>query len=117
MWARNEPRYPVQWEPLVWEHDRDPLIAACNARDRVVIASRVPIDLMGNTELLGSLIASCLRPRGCLLVEAPGTSRSTAFTPALASAIQRRRFLERVSPAQASDIDTAKAPATTSSTS
>ena len=110
LWTRSEPRYPAQWERLVWEHGREPLISTCNAGDRVVIASRVPIDLMGNTELLGSLIASSLRPRGCLLVEASGTSGSTAFTPALASAIERGRFVHRVSPGHPSEIDPARAP-------
>jgi hypothetical protein len=109
-WARFEPRYPAQWERVVWEQGGEPLISACSAADRIVIASRVPIDLMGNTELLGSLIASCLRPRGCLLVEAPGTSGSTAFTPALASAIERGHFVHRVAPEHASDIDPARAP-------
>jgi hypothetical protein len=110
LWTRVEPRYPAQWEHVVWEQKREPLISACRAADRVVIASRVPIDLMGNTELLGSLIASSLRPRGCLLVEARGTSGSTAFTPALASAIERGRFVHRVVPGHASDIDPARAP-------
>jgi hypothetical protein len=110
VWARSRPRYPAHWNRLVWEQDREPLIAACNAGDRLVIASRVPIDLMGDTELLGSLIASCLRPRGCLLVEAPDTSGSTAFTPALASAIERGRFVHRVRPKHASEIDPTMAP-------
>ena len=110
VWTRSEPRYPAQWEPLVWEHDGEPLIAVCDAGDRLVITSRIPIDVMGNTELLGSLIASCVRPRGCLLVEAPETSGSTAFTPALASAIERHRFVHRVRPKSAREIDPAAAP-------
>ena len=110
LWACFEPRYPAQWEPLAWEQGRAPLIAECSVGERVVIASRVPIDLMANTELLGSLIATCLRPRGCLLVEAPGTSGSTAFTPALASAIERGRFVHRVGPEHASEIDPARPP-------
>jgi hypothetical protein len=110
LWTRFEPRYPPQWERLVWEKGREPLIAASNAGDRVVIASRVPLDLMASTELLGSLLASCLRGRGCLLVEAPRTSSSTAFTPALASAIERGRFVYRVCPDEAHDIDPAAAP-------
>ena len=110
VWTRSEPRYPTQWDPLVWEHGRDPLIAVSDAGDRLVVASRVPIDLMGSTELLGSLMASCLKPRGCLLVESPTTSGSTAFTPALASAIDRRRFVHRVGPEHAGEIDPATAP-------
>lgn len=110
VWARSEPRYPAQWERLVWERDGEPLIAACEAGDRLVIASRVPIDLMGGSELLGSLIAACLRTRGCLLVESPTTSGSTAFTPALASAIDRGRFVHRVAPEHAGVIDPAAAP-------
>jgi len=110
VWARFEPRYPAQWEPLVWEKDGATLVAACRSGSRMVVASPLPIDLMGNTEVLGSLIAACLRPRGCLLVEAPGTSGLTAFTPAVASAIERGRFVHRVVPSTPLDIDPARAP-------
>jgi hypothetical protein len=110
LWTRAEPRYPTQWERLAWEQDRESLISTCNVGERMVIASRVPIDLMDNTELLKSLIAWSLRPRGCLVVEASRTSGSTAFTPALASAIERGRFVHRLSPAHAIEIDPAKAP-------
>lgn len=110
LWTRAEPRYPTQWEGLAWEQDRESLVSTCNVGQRMVIASRVPIDLMDNTELLESLIASSLRPRGCLLVEASRTIGSTAFTPALASAIERGRFVHRLSPGHASEIDPAKAP-------
>jgi hypothetical protein len=109
VWARSKPRHPGQWEPLVWEEGGDILIAAGATAERLVIASRVPLDLMGSTELLGSFIAACLRTRGCLLVVGPGTSGSTAFTPALASAIERG-FVWHVSPDEASDIDPAAAP-------
>lgn len=110
VWTRSQPRYPAQWDRLVWEQDSESLIAACDAGDRLVIASRVPIDLMGSTELLGSLIASCLRTRGCLLVESPATSGSTAFTPALASAIDRGRFVHRLGPEHAGEVDPTTAP-------
>jgi hypothetical protein len=110
LWTHYEPRHPAQWERLAWERDREPLIGICNDGERVVIASCVPIDLIGNTELLGSLMASSLRPRGCLLVEASDTSGSTAFTPALASAIERGRFVHRLSPRHASEIDPARVP-------
>jgi hypothetical protein len=110
LWTRAEPRYPAQWERLVWEQDHEPLISTCYVGERMVIASRVPIDLMDNTELLSSLIASSLRPRGCLLVEASRTIGSTAFTPALASAIERGRFVHRLSPGHVNEINLANAP-------
>ena len=110
LWTRIDPRYLGQWEHVVWAAGGEPLISVCQAADRTVVASRVPIDLMGNTEVLGSLIAAALRPRGCLLVEAHDTSGSAAFTPALASAIERGSFVHRVVPGQASDIDPARTP-------
>lgn len=110
VWASSKPKYPDEWEPIVWEEEGRPLITGCNSGQRLVIDSRIPIDLMGNTELLGSLIASCLRSRGCLLVEAPRTSGSTAFTPALASAIERGRFVHRIRADERSEIDPARAP-------
>src|ERR1700722_5522723 len=73
LWTRADPRYPTQCERLAWERDREPLISTCYVGERMVITSRVPIDLMNNTELLKSLMASSLRPRGCLLVEASST--------------------------------------------
>jgi len=110
VWARLEPQYPTQWDRLVWEQDREPLIAASTTGERLVMVSRVPIDVMGNTELLRSLIATCLRRRGCLLVQGPGTIGSTAFTPALASAIERGRFVHNITPRHATEIDPARAP-------
>jgi hypothetical protein len=110
VWARWEFRHPAQWEHVAWEHGGEPLVSACTAGDRLVVACRAPIDLMGMTQVLGSLIASALRPRGCLLVERAGTVGSSAFTPALASAIERGRFVERHQPVQGGDIDPRQPP-------
>ncbi|MGH3082780.1 MAG: hypothetical protein ACRDNP_01750 [Gaiellaceae bacterium] len=106
LWARFDFRCPTQWEPLAWEDNPlQPLVGLCAVGDRVVAACRVPIDLTGATHLLGSLVAASLRPRGALLIQAPSTSGTAAFSTALASAIDRRRFVERVSPASPADVD------------
>ena len=111
VWTRFDFKYPAQWEPIAWEHQCEhPLVAGCTAGDRVVVASRVPIDLTGAPELLGSLLAACLRPRGCLMVEAPTTTGSSAFSTALASAFDRQRFVHRVRPSVTTDIDPGHAP-------
>jgi hypothetical protein len=111
VWARFEFKYAAEWQPVAWERSPEqPLVAVCAAGDRVVAASRVPIDVTGAVELLGSLIAACLRTRGCLVVEAPTTTGSSAFTPALASAIDRHRFVHRARPQAPSEIDPGRAP-------
>lgn len=114
LWARSRPRYPMQWEPVAWEQGGETLIAASTAGERTVIASPVPVDLIGNPELLGSFIACALRPRGCLLVEKPSSTGSTAFrpafSPALASAIERRRFVWRLSAHDAAEIHPGRPP-------
>jgi len=111
VWSRFEFAYRTQWDPLAWEPDAgNPLVALCAVGHRVVAASRVPIDLTGATDMLGSLLAACLRPRGSLMVEAPTTTSSTAFSTALASAIDRQRFVYRVRPASAAEIEPRETP-------
>jgi hypothetical protein len=110
LWARSVPSYPAQWEPVVWDAQHEPLISMSTAGERVVIDSLAPIDLMDNHRLLGSMIASSLRPRGCLLVDAPGITGLAAFTPALASAIERRRFVHRIAPDHAREINPERTP-------
>ena len=106
VWARFKFEYPEQWDELAWEDSKEgPLVAVCSVGDRVVAASRVPIDLTGTHDLLGSLLAACLRPRGCLVVEAPAATGSSAFTTALASAVDRRGFVDRVQPGSVDEID------------
>jgi hypothetical protein len=111
VWAKFDFKHREQWESLAWEESpEDPLVAVCSVGDRVVPASRVPIDLTGTHDLLGSLLAACLRPRGCLVVNAPHTAGTSAFTTALASAVDRRRFVDRVHPESAAEIDPGRAP-------
>jgi hypothetical protein len=110
VWARFDFKYPGEWQSIAWEHGGGPLVAVCHGGDRVVAASRVPIDLMGAHELLGSLIAACLRPRGCLVVEAPSKTGSSTFSTALASALDRDRFVHHVRPDFAEEVDPGRAP-------
>jgi len=106
VWTRLDFRYQTQWEPLAWDEDpQQPLVSVCAVGGRVVATCRVPVDLTGATDLLGSLVAASLRPRGSLLVEAPTTPGSTTFSTALASAIDRQRFVHRVRPATPEDVD------------
>ena len=72
VWTGIELDHADEWERIAWETRRPPLIAASRAGRRVVIACRVPIDWTGEHELIRSLLATALRPRGCLVVEAPG---------------------------------------------
>jgi hypothetical protein len=112
VWTRFELDYPEQWEALAWEEgeEDEPLLAECVTGNRVVVASRVPIDLTGDVELLGSLVAAALRPRGCVVVESSKTPDSSAFSTSLASAIDRQRFVHRVRPAAKREIDADRAP-------
>ncbi len=109
-WTRVKPRYPDQWQKLVWQHEGAQLIDVCATRERTVISSRIPLDFMNSSELLRSLIAACLRRRGCLLVKHHDTSGPRVFTPALASAIERGRFVHQITPADAAEIDPAATP-------
>jgi hypothetical protein len=111
LWTRFDFRYPTQWTPVAWEDDPEqPLVGVCEVGDRVVVACRVPIDLTGATELLGSLVAASLRPRGALLIQAPTTTGTAAFSTALASAIDRRHFVARVRPASPAEVDPRRYP-------
>jgi hypothetical protein len=108
VWARFEPRYPTEWEKVAAEGDR--ILIAAWTGTRTVIACPVPVDLTGATELLHSMLAACLRPRGCLVVEANETTGSSAFTPAFASALDRHRFVHREHPGAPDEIDLDKPP-------
>jgi hypothetical protein len=110
IWTRFEFEHRDQWERIAWENRREPLIAACRAGRRVVIGCRVPIDWTGEHELIRAMIATALRPRGCLVVEAPTTTGASAFSTALASAIDRHRFVYGVRPEKPEQIDPTGSP-------
>jgi len=109
VWTELELDLPLQWEPVAWANG-EPLVATCAAGDRVVVVSLVPIDLTGETELLGSVLAACLRPRGCLVAEATDTTGTSAFSTSLASALDRHRFVHRIRPASTAEVDPGRAP-------
>lgn len=110
VWTRLELDHAGQWEPLAWENGREALIVGSAVGDRVVVASCVPLDLMRDVELLGSALAASLRPRGCLVVEAPDTTGDSVFSTSLASAIDRHRFVYRIQPAATAEIDPSRPP-------
>lgn len=110
VWTRFELAHPGEWERVAWEHPGAPLVTVCSGGDRVVAASRVPIDVTGEHDLLRTLLATCLRPRGCLVVEGAQSAAASGFTTALASALDRRRFLHRARPTDAGEIDLAAGP-------